>query len=105
MDTENSTFETTEMLADFLASTPLLSESWRLCNLANLKLAAGFRSQHRSEVLGMWPFLAPYLYLGQTPASRIWFVCRFVMVPVITFLFHYMTKMKGKSLSWCKVPC
>ncbi|XP_037491963.1 lipase-like PAD4 isoform X2 [Jatropha curcas] len=28
-------FESSEMLASFLASTPLLSESWRLCDLAN----------------------------------------------------------------------
>ncbi|KAG5241871.1 lipase PAD [Salix suchowensis] len=42
MDTENSTFETTEMLADFLASTPLLSESWRLCNLASQNSPLGF---------------------------------------------------------------
>lgn len=27
-------FETSEMLATFLASTPLLSESWRLCTVA-----------------------------------------------------------------------
>ncbi|KDP29459.1 hypothetical protein JCGZ_19288 [Jatropha curcas] len=35
MDTEASPFESSEMLASFLASTPLLSESWRLCDLAN----------------------------------------------------------------------
>ncbi|XP_042489243.1 lipase-like PAD4 [Macadamia integrifolia] len=28
-------FETSETLAEFLASTPLLTESWKLCNLAN----------------------------------------------------------------------
>ncbi|XP_061356208.1 lipase-like PAD4 [Gastrolobium bilobum] len=31
---EASQFETSEMLATFLASTPLLSESWRLCSMA-----------------------------------------------------------------------
>ncbi|KAF9681824.1 hypothetical protein SADUNF_Sadunf05G0042700 [Salix dunnii] len=42
MDTETSSFETSEMLATFLASTPLLSESWRLCNLANANSPQGF---------------------------------------------------------------
>ncbi|CAL1371834.1 unnamed protein product [Linum trigynum] len=32
---ETSSFETSEMTANFLASTPLLTESWRLCQLAN----------------------------------------------------------------------
>uniref|UniRef100_A0A2P2KZ26 Lipase-like PAD4 n=1 Tax=Rhizophora mucronata TaxID=61149 RepID=A0A2P2KZ26_RHIMU len=33
---EASPFETSEMLAGFLSSTPLLSESWGLCSLANV---------------------------------------------------------------------
>ncbi|KAJ8769120.1 hypothetical protein K2173_000895 [Erythroxylum novogranatense] len=37
MENEASSFETSEMLATFLASTPLLSESWRLCSVANGK--------------------------------------------------------------------
>ncbi|CAN0917494.1 Lipase-like PAD4 [Linum grandiflorum] len=32
---ESSAFESSEMMANFLASTPLLKESWRLCQLAN----------------------------------------------------------------------
>ncbi|KAI4345066.1 hypothetical protein L6164_012233 [Bauhinia variegata] len=32
MDAEASPFETSEMLATFITSTPLLSESWRLCS-------------------------------------------------------------------------
>ncbi|CAN1132730.1 Lipase-like PAD4 [Linum perenne] len=32
---ETSAFESSEMLANLLASTPLLKESWRLCQLAN----------------------------------------------------------------------
>ncbi|KAI5582569.1 hypothetical protein BDE02_07G094100 [Populus trichocarpa] len=42
MDTETSPFETSEMLADFLASTPLLSDSWRLCNLATANSPQSF---------------------------------------------------------------
>ncbi|KAJ8765283.1 hypothetical protein K2173_011980 [Erythroxylum novogranatense] len=42
MDTEASSFETSEMLATFLASTPLLSESWRLCSAANQKPYHGY---------------------------------------------------------------
>ena len=38
-------FESSEMVATFLASTPLLAESWRLCNHANANAAA-----HRSFV-------------------------------------------------------
>ncbi|KAF7834123.1 lipase-like PAD4 [Senna tora] len=38
---ETSPFESSEMLATFLASTPLLTESWRLCSQAN---AAAHRS-------------------------------------------------------------
>lgn len=30
-------FETSEMLASFVASTPLLEQSWKLCQLANTK--------------------------------------------------------------------
>uniref|UniRef100_A0A6N2KUS9 Fungal lipase-like domain-containing protein n=1 Tax=Salix viminalis TaxID=40686 RepID=A0A6N2KUS9_SALVM len=42
MDTETSSFETSEMLGTFLASTPLLSESWRLCDLANANSPQSF---------------------------------------------------------------
>ncbi|KNA14778.1 hypothetical protein SOVF_104610 [Spinacia oleracea] len=35
MEAEGSLFETSEMAANFLASTNLLLDSWRLCNLAN----------------------------------------------------------------------
>ncbi|KAK2656327.1 hypothetical protein Ddye_009379 [Dipteronia dyeriana] len=42
METEGSSFETSEVLATFLASTPLLSESWRLCSVANTTPNAGF---------------------------------------------------------------
>ncbi|MED6135121.1 Lipase-like pad4 [Stylosanthes scabra] len=42
---EASPFESSDMLATFVASTPLLAESWRLCNHANTSPAA-----HRSFV-------------------------------------------------------
>jgi hypothetical protein len=35
-------FETSEMLAAFLASTPLLPESWKLCDVANATAPHGF---------------------------------------------------------------
>ncbi|XP_057972446.1 lipase-like PAD4 [Malania oleifera] len=42
MEAEDSPFETSEMLAAFLASTPLMSESWRLCGLANAAAPGSF---------------------------------------------------------------
>ncbi|KAJ6929224.1 hypothetical protein NC652_013183 [Populus alba x Populus x berolinensis] len=50
MDTETSSFETSEMLATFLASTPLLSESWRLCNLANTNSPQGFVAEQIGSI-------------------------------------------------------
>ncbi|KAL3591414.1 hypothetical protein D5086_010054 [Populus alba] len=45
-----SLFETSEMLATFLASTPLLSESWRLCNLANANSPQGFVAEQIGSI-------------------------------------------------------
>ncbi|BFG30310.1 hypothetical protein CerSpe_165840 [Prunus speciosa] len=42
MDTEASPFESSEMVASFLASTPLLSEAWQLCCVANTAAAAPY---------------------------------------------------------------
>ncbi|PQP92402.1 lipase-like PAD4 isoform X1 [Prunus yedoensis var. nudiflora] len=42
MDTEASPFESSEMVASFLASTPLLSEAWQLCSVANTAAAAPY---------------------------------------------------------------
>ncbi|GLT25077.1 hypothetical protein SLA2020_002310 [Shorea laevis] len=42
MDAETSCFETSEILATFLASTPVLLESWRLCDLANRNSQGSF---------------------------------------------------------------
>ncbi|ONI14341.1 hypothetical protein PRUPE_4G276500 [Prunus persica] len=42
MDTEASPFESSEMVASFLASTPLLSEAWKLCSVANTAAAAPY---------------------------------------------------------------
>ncbi|GLU21522.1 hypothetical protein SLE2022_376560 [Rubroshorea leprosula] len=42
MDADTSCFETSEILATFLASTPVLSESWRLCHLANTNSPRSF---------------------------------------------------------------
>ncbi|XP_052196766.1 lipase-like PAD4 [Diospyros lotus] len=42
MEAEASSFESSEMLATFLASTPLLSESWKLCSHANATAPRSF---------------------------------------------------------------
>ncbi|KAL7600950.1 hypothetical protein Lser_V15G23560 [Lactuca serriola] len=42
METEASPFETSEMLARFLGSTPLLPESWKLCGRSNVMAPQGF---------------------------------------------------------------
>ncbi|XP_038692866.1 lipase-like PAD4 [Tripterygium wilfordii] len=42
MGIETSPFESSEMLASFLASTPLLEESWRLCDRANASPGQAF---------------------------------------------------------------
>ena len=39
-----------EMLAMFLASTPLLSESWRLCNISNSSTSRGFLVEQIGDV-------------------------------------------------------
>ncbi|KAK9996970.1 hypothetical protein SO802_021656 [Lithocarpus litseifolius] len=50
METETSSFEMSEMLATFLASTPLLSESWRLCNISNTSTPRGFLAEQIGDV-------------------------------------------------------
>lgn len=42
MEAEASSFETSEMLARFLGSTPLLPESWNLCARSNVMAPQGF---------------------------------------------------------------
>ncbi|KAI8031695.1 Lipase-like PAD4 [Camellia lanceoleosa] len=42
MEAEASSFETSEILATFLGSTPLLSDSWNLCRHANSAAPHGF---------------------------------------------------------------
>ncbi|KAL4590098.1 hypothetical protein LXL04_003017 [Taraxacum kok-saghyz] len=42
MEAEASPFETSEMLARFLGSTPLLPESWKLCARSNVMAPQGF---------------------------------------------------------------
>ncbi|KAL3729066.1 hypothetical protein ACJRO7_033637 [Eucalyptus globulus] len=42
MDAEASSFETSEMMGTFLASTPLLKEAWRLCSAANAMGSGAF---------------------------------------------------------------
>ncbi|KAF5787674.1 putative carboxylesterase [Helianthus annuus] len=42
MEAEASSFETSEMLARFLGSTPMLTESWNLCARSNVMAPQGF---------------------------------------------------------------
>ncbi|WCJ37825.1 alpha/beta-Hydrolases superfamily protein [Euphorbia peplus] len=42
METEASSFESSEMVANFIASTPLLSNSWKLCDSANCMFHESF---------------------------------------------------------------
>ncbi|KAI3790566.1 hypothetical protein L2E82_03692 [Cichorium intybus] len=50
MEAEASPFETSEMLARFLGSTPLLSESWKICGRSNVMAPQGFLTD---EVAGV----------------------------------------------------
>ncbi|XP_050125364.1 lipase-like PAD4 isoform X3 [Malus sylvestris] len=50
MDAEASPFESSETVASFLASTPLLIESWRLCSVANTTPGTAFESQQIGDV-------------------------------------------------------
>ncbi|KAI9114365.1 hypothetical protein K1719_014593 [Acacia pycnantha] len=51
MDIEASPFESSEMLATFLASTPLIPESWRLCSSANATAHGSFRTEEIGDVV------------------------------------------------------
>ncbi|KAK4264696.1 hypothetical protein QN277_025836 [Acacia crassicarpa] len=51
MDFEASPFESSEMLATFLASTHLIPESWRLCCSANATAHGSFRKEEIGEVV------------------------------------------------------
>ncbi|CAK9167910.1 unnamed protein product [Ilex paraguariensis] len=50
MEGEASLFETSEILATFLASTPLLSESWNICSHANATAPQSFISNRIGAV-------------------------------------------------------
>lgn len=43
-------FESSELVASLLASTPLLSQSWRLCSVANATATLGFVSERIGDV-------------------------------------------------------
>ncbi|KAL6223228.1 hypothetical protein ACLB2K_006616 [Fragaria x ananassa] len=57
MEAEASPFESSELVASLLASTPLLSDSWRLCSLANAAAPSGFVSERIGDV-GYFAFSA-----------------------------------------------
>ncbi|KAL3528220.1 hypothetical protein ACH5RR_012876 [Cinchona calisaya] len=50
MEAETSSFESSEMLATFLASTPLLEESWKLCAQANVDAPQSFVTKQIGDV-------------------------------------------------------
>lgn len=43
-------FESSELVASVLASTPLLSQSWRLCSVANANSSLGFVSERIGDI-------------------------------------------------------
>ncbi|XP_028782722.1 lipase-like PAD4 [Neltuma alba] len=51
MDTETSPFESSDMLAAFLLSTPLIPESWRLCSLANTAASGSFLTEQIGDAV------------------------------------------------------
>ncbi|GAV65023.1 Lipase_3 domain-containing protein [Cephalotus follicularis] len=69
MDTEASPFEASEMLAEFLASTPLLKESWRLCSLANTRAPQSFVIEQIGSI-GYVAFSAIQMGQGSEPSCR-----------------------------------
>ncbi|KAJ6413680.1 hypothetical protein OIU84_006478 [Salix udensis] len=69
MDTETSSFETSEMLGTFLASTPLLSESWRLCDLANANSPQSFVVEQVGSI-GYVAFSGIQSVSGSDPSFR-----------------------------------
>ncbi|XP_050372406.1 lipase-like PAD4 [Argentina anserina] len=50
MEAEALPFESSEQVASLLASTPLLTESWRLCSVANAAAPLGFVSERIGDV-------------------------------------------------------
>ncbi|RVX21342.1 Lipase-like PAD4 [Vitis vinifera] len=81
MDAETSLFESSEMLATFISSTPVLQDSWRLCSLANTS-ASVVTDQVRG--IAYVAFSGPLCPLLQTPAALTW---RLWTAPLMAF-FH-----------------
>ncbi|XP_041005579.1 lipase-like PAD4 [Juglans microcarpa x Juglans regia] len=69
MDAEASSFETSEVLANFLASTPLLPESWRLCSIANTTAPGSFVTEQVGHV-GFIAFSGIQLPASSEPSWR-----------------------------------
>ncbi|XP_056159209.1 lipase-like PAD4 [Syzygium oleosum] len=67
MDAESSPFESSEMLASFLASTPVLEESWGLCSFANAAAPGSFVADQRGEV-GYLAFSSVQVIDGSEPS-------------------------------------
>ncbi|EYU35705.1 hypothetical protein MIMGU_mgv1a020528mg [Erythranthe guttata] len=51
-------FESTETLATFVAATPLLEESWRLCRRANAAAAAAHHGSFAVNIVGQVAYVA-----------------------------------------------
>ncbi|XP_030440511.1 lipase-like PAD4 [Syzygium oleosum] len=67
MDAESSPFESSEMLASFLASTPFLEASWGLCSFANAAAPGGFVAERRGGV-GYLAFSSVQVIDGSEPS-------------------------------------
>ncbi|KAM5577862.1 hypothetical protein ABKV19_008277 [Rosa sericea] len=74
MEAEASPFESSELVASLLASTPLLSESWRLCSVANAAAPLGFVSERIGDV-GYFAFSACSIQMI-TEESEYYSTCR-----------------------------
>lgn len=63
-------FESSEMLATFLASTQLLNESWRLCNRVNSSSPPSLFIMEQIEDVGYVAFSGIQMGGGLEPSSR-----------------------------------
>ncbi|XP_021900321.1 lipase-like PAD4 isoform X1 [Carica papaya] len=70
MDTEASWFESSEMLATFIASTPLLSESWRMCSVATRNSPQSFVMEQVGEIVYVAFPAAQMVHVGSEPSCR-----------------------------------
>ncbi|KAM7256752.1 hypothetical protein ACFE04_012493 [Oxalis oulophora] len=72
MESEASQFESSELLATFLVSSGLLTESWRLCNKANSSKPSQSFVVDQIGSIGLVAFTGVTLVSGSEPSYRNW---------------------------------